>query len=45
MYDRSSMLNDTLKGNATEIDSINGEIVRAGVKYGIPTPANRYMHI
>jgi 2-dehydropantoate 2-reductase len=35
------MLSDTLKGNPTEIEAINGAVVRAGLKYGIPTPINR----
>jgi 2-dehydropantoate 2-reductase len=37
---RSSMLQDVLRGARTEIDSICGEVVRYGEKHNIPTPAN-----
>lgn len=33
-----SMLQDIRRGRRTEIDSINGEIVKAGTRQGIPTP-------
>lgn len=36
----SSMLQDVLKGKHTEIDYINGAIVRQGRNLGIPTPVN-----
>jgi 2-dehydropantoate 2-reductase len=36
----SSMLQDVLKKKHTEIDFINGVIVRQGQSLGIPTPAN-----
>ena len=36
----SSMLQDINNKRRTEIDSINGEIVVAGKKLGIPTPVN-----
>lgn len=36
----SSMLQDVLKKKPTEIDFINGVIVRQGQELGIPTPAN-----
>jgi 2-dehydropantoate 2-reductase len=36
----SSMLQDTNNKRPTEIDSINGEIVAAGKKLGIPVPTN-----
>lgn len=36
----SSMLQDVLRGARTEIDAINGAIVRAGEETGIPTPVN-----
>ncbi len=37
----SSMLQDVLRGAPTEIDVINGAIVRAGEQNGVPTPVNR----
>ncbi len=37
----SSMLQDIRRGKKTEIDYLNGAIVRLGKKHGIPTPANR----
>jgi len=37
---RSSMLQDVLRGARTEIDSICGAVVRYGEKHDIPTPAN-----
>jgi 2-dehydropantoate 2-reductase len=36
----SSMLQDIKNNRPTEIDSINGEIVAAGTKLGIPVPVN-----
>jgi 2-dehydropantoate 2-reductase len=37
---RTSMLQSLDKGTLTEIDFINGAIVRAGAKAGVPTPVN-----
>ncbi|HET7090219.1 MAG TPA: ketopantoate reductase C-terminal domain-containing protein, partial [Anaerolineae bacterium] len=37
---RSSMLQDVLKGRPTEIDAINGKIVERGRAVDIPTPIN-----
>ena len=37
----SSMLQDVLRGTSTEVDAINGAIVRMGEERGIPTPVNR----
>ena len=37
---RSSMLQDILRGKRTEIDFINGAVVRLGEEYGIETPNN-----
>jgi len=39
----SSMLQDILSHKKTEIDYINGAIVKYGVKYNIPTPINNLM--
>ncbi len=36
----SSMLQDTLKGRLTEIDSINGYVICLAKKYAIPVPVN-----
>ena len=38
---KASMLQDIEKGSRTEIDSINGSVVRLGERYGIPTPVNK----
>ena len=40
----SSMLQDVLRGSPTEVDAINGEIIRVGELKGIPTPANRAIY-
>ncbi|MCS7259891.1 MAG: 2-dehydropantoate 2-reductase [Anaerolineae bacterium] len=37
----SSMLADVLRGFPTEIDVINGAIVREGARLGVPTPVNQ----
>lgn len=37
---RSSMLQDILRGKKTEIEFINGAVVRMGAEYGIGTPYN-----
>ena len=37
---RSSMLQDVQRGRPTEIDWINGEIVRRGRQHSVPTPVN-----
>jgi len=37
---RSSMLQDVLKGRPTEIDAINGKIVERGRTANVPTPIN-----
>ncbi|MCL2496268.1 MAG: 2-dehydropantoate 2-reductase [Clostridiales bacterium] len=40
---RSSMLEDIAKGRATEIEEINGSIVRLGEQHGVDTPVNLRM--
>lgn len=39
----SSMLQDVRNGRRTEIDAINGAIVREGKRLGIPTPVNKQL--
>jgi 2-dehydropantoate 2-reductase len=40
---RSSMLQDVLRGAPTEIDAINGATVRWGSRLGVPTPVNEIL--
>lgn len=40
---RSSMLQDVLRGSPTEIATINGAVVREGERLGVPTPMNRML--
>lgn len=40
---RSSMLQDVTRGAPTEIDAINGAVVRAGEQAGVSTPVNRVL--
>ncbi len=40
---RSSMLQDLRRGAPTEIEAINGAIVRCGAKLGLETPVNRLL--
>ena len=42
-YNRCSMLQDVDKARKTEIEKINGAIVKLGSKHGIPTPYNEVM--
>jgi len=37
---RSSMLQDAMRGSVTEIATINGAVVREGQRLGVPTPVN-----
>jgi 2-dehydropantoate 2-reductase len=39
--DRPSLLQDVIKGRRTEIDFLNGHVVKKGSEMGIPTPMNR----
>jgi len=41
---RCSMLQDVSYGRATEIDSINGQIIKTGKKFGIDTPVNETIY-
>ena len=38
---RSSMLQDILRGAPTEVDAINGAVTRSGERLGVATPVNR----
>ena len=40
---KTSMLQSLEKGSVTEVDYINGAVVRQGQKYGIPTPVNQVL--
>jgi len=40
----SSTAQDIARGSRTEIDSLNGYIVRRGVELNVPTPANQTLH-
>jgi 2-dehydropantoate 2-reductase len=40
----SSMLQDVLRSAPTEVDAINGAIVRMGERKGVPAPANRAIY-
>ena len=40
----SSTAQDVARGKPTEIDHLNGYVVRRGEALGIPTPANRALH-
>ena len=40
----SSTAQDLARGKPTEIDHLNGHVVRRGEALGIPTPANRALH-
>jgi 2-dehydropantoate 2-reductase len=41
---RSSMLQDVARGAPTEIETINGAVMRAGERLGVPTPVNRMLY-
>jgi 2-dehydropantoate 2-reductase len=38
---RSSMLDDLERGRTTEVEYLNGEVIRLGERHALPTPANR----
>jgi 2-dehydropantoate 2-reductase len=39
----SSTAQDLSRGKPTEIDHLNGLVVRKGEAFGVPTPANRLL--
>lgn len=41
---RSSTAQDLARGRRSEIDHLNGFVVREGARLGVPTPANRMLH-
>lgn len=41
---RSSTAQDVARGKRTEIDHLNGYVVREGERLGVPTPVNRVLH-
>ena len=41
---RSSTAQDLARDRRTEIDHLNGYVIREGVRLGIATPANRVLH-
>jgi 2-dehydropantoate 2-reductase len=40
----SSTAQDIARGKPTEIDSLNGFLVRRGAELGVPTPVNQTLH-
>ncbi|GAP37442.1 ketopantoate reductase family protein [Piscinibacter sakaiensis] len=40
----SSTAQDLMRGRRSEIDHLNGLVVRRGEAHGVPTPANRVLH-
>ena len=40
----SSTAQDLMRGKPTEIDHLNGYVVRKGAQLGVPTPVNRTLH-
>lgn len=41
---RSSTAQDMARGKRTEIDSLNGYVVRRGMEFGVPTPVNQALY-
>jgi 2-dehydropantoate 2-reductase len=41
---RTSMLQDLLRNRRLEYDALNGAVVRAGSRNGVPVPVNRTLH-
>jgi 2-dehydropantoate 2-reductase len=42
---QSSTSQDLARGKPSEIDFLNGFIVRKGIEYGIPTPTNHALQV
>ena len=40
----SSTAQDLMRGKPSEIDHLNGYVVRKGEALGVPTPVNRVLH-
>jgi 2-dehydropantoate 2-reductase len=40
----SSTAQDVMRGKPSEIDHLNGLVVRRGERHGVPTPVNRVLH-
>ena len=40
----SSTAQDVMRGKRSEIDHLNGLVVRRGERHGVPTPVNRVLH-
>jgi 2-dehydropantoate 2-reductase len=40
----SSTAQDLMRGKPSEIDHLNGYVVRKGETLGVPTPVNRVLH-
>ena len=41
---KTSMLQDRERGRRLEYDALNGAVLRAGARHGVPTPINRVLH-
>jgi len=39
--DRPSLLQDVIKKRRTEVEFLNGEVIRRGIEVGVPTPLNQ----
>lgn len=44
-HQKSSTAQDLARGKPSEIDYLNGYVVRMGAKHGIPTPANQTLQV
>ncbi|MBX3027214.1 2-dehydropantoate 2-reductase [bacterium] len=41
---KTSMLQDRQRGRRLEYDALNGAVLRAAARHGVPTPVNRVLH-